>query len=82
LPEIVCNDPLRVALPVRVDSPDTVIEPLKLPVFPLTIQRLDVVPNSDPTVLLDGYTPELLAVTIPDTVELLEVNEDALIVPV
>lgn len=54
LPEIVCSDPLRVTLPVSVDSPETVIEPLKLPVFPFTIQRLVEVPNSDPTELLDG----------------------------
>jgi hypothetical protein len=82
LPATVCNDPFSVAFPDNVVVPDTVICPLKLPVFALTIQRLAEVPNSDPTVLLDGYTPELLADTIPDTVELLDVNEEAFIVPV
>jgi hypothetical protein len=81
-PDIVCNVPFRVALPDNVVVPDTVICPLKLPVFPLMIQRLEDVPNSEPATLLDGYTPDMLAVTIPITLELLKVIEETFDVPV
>ena len=45
------------ALPVRVEVPDTVKAPLKFPVFALRTQRCVVVPNAVPTVLDSGLTP-------------------------